>query len=169
MTRSRLIVWAPWLLVLVVLGVGLAIGAGVGGSPSIDDRTRAIASEIRCPSCSDLNAAQSNDVTAVAVRNLIHQRLEQGQSEAEIDAYLVSRYGPDILLRPSGRGISSLVWILPVVVALLALAAVAWALARWRATAGSSSEIVEPDGEARRRVDEALERAVSGGGGGPPP
>ena len=125
--------WAPWVLVLTVLATGLAIGAGVGGRPSLDQRTRAIASEIRCPSCSDLNAAQSNDVSAVAVRTAIRQRLQQGQSEAQIDTYLESRYGADILLNPSSRGLSSLVWVLPVLVALLAIALVGWAVARWRA------------------------------------
>jgi len=136
----RVLTWAPWALVLIVLGVGLAIGAGVGGSAGLDQRTRAIASEIRCPSCSDLNAAQSNDVSAVAVRNAIRQRLLAGQSEAQIDAYLASRYGSDILLKPSDRGLSSLVWILPVLFALVAGAVVAWALVRWRAPRGVGAD-----------------------------
>ncbi|HEV2370286.1 MAG TPA: cytochrome c-type biogenesis protein CcmH [Acidimicrobiales bacterium] len=152
--------WGPWMLLLVVLGVGLAIGAGVGGRPSLDQQTRAIASEIRCPSCSDLNAAQSNAVTAVAVRNAIRQRLQQGQSAPQIEAYLESRYGPDILLRPSGRGLGSLVWVLPVALAVAAAAAVGSALWRWRGRAGPPGS--PPDAASRRRVEDALGAAKLG-------
>lgn len=156
MTRARILVWAPWLLVLGVLTAGLVIGAGVGGHPGLDDRTREIATNIRCPSCADLNASQSNDVSAVAVRGAIRERLQAGQSEAQIDAYLESRYGADILLRPSGRGLSSLVWVLPVVVALLAAAGVGLALRRWRTTPARSAAGAQPDADAQRRVDEAM-------------
>lgn len=129
---SRLRRWAPWLLVAVMVGVGLGIGAGrQGGPPTIDQQVRSIASEVRCPSCTDLNAAESNAVTAVAVRNAIRQRLEQGQSRTRIESFLAGRYGPDILLRPSTSGAGALVWALPVAGAVLLLVGGAWALRRW--------------------------------------
>jgi cytochrome c-type biogenesis protein CcmH/NrfF len=158
---SRVRGWAPWVLLLIVLGAGLGIGVSRSGPPpTVDQQVRAIAAEVRCPSCSDLNSAQSNDVTAVAVRSAIRQRLVQGQSRAQIEAFLVSRYGPDILLRPPSRGVGGLVWLLPVLAAGLALLTAVWALGRWRApTVGGppSSRVPDAGDEAlvRRALDEA--------------
>ncbi|HEX5268627.1 MAG TPA: cytochrome c-type biogenesis protein CcmH [Acidimicrobiales bacterium] len=157
MTRLR--AWAPWVLLLVVLGVGLGIGVSRSGPPpTVDQQVRAIAAEVRCPSCADLNSAQSNDVTAVAVRSAIRQRLVQGQSRPQIEAFLVSRYGPDILLRPPSRGVGGLVWLLPVIAAVAALLAAAWALRRWRASAAGPS----PSGRAPDAGDEDLVRRALG-------
>lgn len=156
---SRLRGWAPWLLLVLVLGAGLGIGVSRSGpAPSLDQQVRAIAAEVRCPSCADLNSAQSNDVTAVAVRSAIRQRLLQGQSRAQIEAFLVSRYGPDILLRPPSRGVGGLVWVLPVVAAVLALLGAVWALRRWRApTFGDPLSARAPDAGDEALVRRALE------------
>ena len=157
---SRVRVWGPWVLLLLVLGTGLGIGVSRSGPPpTVDQQVRAIAAEVRCPSCADLNSAQSNDVTAVAVRAAIRQRLVQGQSRAQIEAFLVSRYGPDILLRPPGHGVGGLVWVLPVVAAAVALLAAAWALRRWRAPVEGSRSARPPDAG-----DEVLVRRALGEG-----
>ena len=37
--------------------------------------------------------------------------MHAGESDGEIVAFLVSRYGSDILLKPEGSGVASLVWI----------------------------------------------------------
>ena len=156
---SRVRGWAAWVLLLFVLGVGLGIGVSRSGPPStVDQQVRAIAAEVRCPSCADLNSAQSNDVTAVAVRSAIRQRLVQGQSRARIEAFLVGRYGPDILLRPPSRGVGGLVWLLPVLAAALALAGAVWALRRWRApAAGDPPSARAPDAGDEAIVGRALD------------
>ena len=55
---------------LVVLAVALAIGCGVGssGSPTVAQRAAAIEADIKCPSCDDINVAQSEASTAIGVR-----------------------------------------------------------------------------------------------------
>jgi cytochrome c-type biogenesis protein CcmH/NrfF len=157
---NRLRGWAAWAPLLVVLGIGLGIGVSRSGpAPTLDQQVRAIAAEVRCPSCADLNSAQSNDVTAAAVRSAIRQRLVQGKSRAQIEAFLVSRYGPDILLRPPSRGVGGLVWLLPVVAAAVAVPAAVWALRRWRAPASSAAPAArapDPGDEdlVRRALDE---------------
>ena len=158
---SRLRGWAPWALLVIVLGAGLGIGVSRSGPPpTVDQQVRAIAAEVRCPSCADLNSAQSNDVTAVAVRSAIRQRLVLGQSRAQIEAFLVGRYGPDILLRPPSRGVGGLVWLLPVIAAALALLAAVWALRRWRAqTVGDSPSARAPDAGDEALVRRALDEA----------
>ena len=129
----------PWRLGLVWLAMTLAAGGALGydvvGSHrplTLDQRVAAIASQVRCPSCQDETADHSTTQTAAAVRATIRQRLLAGQNQGEIEAYLESRYGPTILLRPPAGGISGLVWALPVAAAITALGALAMAFRRWR-------------------------------------
>lgn len=153
-TSQRVRAYGPWALLAVVLVVGLLIGTSARSSPpTLAQRVNAIAGEVRCPSCEDLSAAVSSSQAAVAVRALIRTDLEHGQSKAQIESYLVGRYGPDIILRPSGSGVTGLVWILPVVLALAGLAGAVVVLRRWR---GPPVD-VEVDDEDRELVQKALE------------
>ena len=85
-----------------------------------------VASEVRCPTCRQLSAAESDAPAAEAVRVAIAARVEQGDSDAEIRAFLVDSYGKDILLTPGRSGVAALVWALPVAAFVCTLAGLAW-------------------------------------------
>ena len=74
----------------------------------------------------------SSAPTAVTVRATVRHLIEQGQSDQQIKDYLVARYGSAIVLDPSTSGWSALVWVLPIVAGLAAVAALAVVLARRR-------------------------------------
>lgn len=119
----------------VVLAVALAVGAGGrGGPPSEAQRVRSVASRLRCPTCRNLSAADSDAAAARAVREEIRRRLRGGESDDEIRRFLVSRYGDDILLDPPATGIGGLVWSVPVAAGVVAVAGLAVAFRRWRRT-----------------------------------
>jgi len=144
----------PWLLMAVVLAVALAIGAqGRSGPMTQSERVKHIASEIRCPTCRNQSAAESDAAAAKAVRDEIDRRVKAGQSDGEIVAFMVSRYGSDILLKPEGSGVASLVWILPVVAVVAALFGLGIAFRRWRARPG-----LEVSPEDRALVERELQR-----------
>jgi cytochrome c-type biogenesis protein CcmH len=116
-----------------VLVLALVVGVTGDRAPRTEnDRVDAIASEVRCPTCESLSAAESDAAAAQAVRDEIRTRLRAGESEDQILAFLAGRYGDDILLRPEATGMAGLVWALPVVVVLLAVAGLAWRLGRRR-------------------------------------
>lgn len=122
MTAPRWRSWAPWCAMAVVLAVALGVGAGrPGPAPSPAQRAATLDAALRCPSCEDVSVADSSAPTAVAVRAIVLQRVRAGDSDAAIEDFLVSRYGPDILLRPPTSGVTSTVWIVPVVALSLAL------------------------------------------------
>ena len=149
--RTRL----PWILMAVVLAVALAVGAhGRSGPMTESQRVKHIASEIRCPTCRNQSAAESDAAAAKAVRDEIARRVHAGQSDGEIVAFMVSRYGSDILLKPEGSGVASLVWVLPVVAIVVALAGLGVAFWRWRARPG-----VQVSPEDRALVERELERS----------
>ena len=124
-----------WLVMVAVLAIALFIGSRGDGEPRTErQRINAIASEVRCPTCRGLSAAESDAKAAEAVRTEIARRVEDGQTDGEIKAYLASRYGSDILLRPEGSGVSALVWALPVGALVVASAGLVFAFRRWRPT-----------------------------------
>jgi cytochrome c-type biogenesis protein CcmH len=125
--------WLPWVALVVVVAVSLVVGAsGSGGGTSPAARSGRLAKEVRCPTCRGLSAAESDAKAAQAVRAEIRSRVDSGQSDAEIRAFLASRYGDDILLRPEGSGVAGLVWALPVVVLVCGGAGLAVAFRRWK-------------------------------------
>ena len=147
----------PWLVMALILAVALGIGArGRSGPMTEAQRVRHIASEIRCPTCRNQSAAESDAAAAKAVRDEIDRRVRAGDSDGAIVAFLVSRYGSDILLKPQGSGVASLVWSLPVVVFVVAVASLAVAFRRWKARPGAQ---VSP--EDRALVERELERETT--------
>ena len=53
------------------------------------------------------------------------RRVRAGESDSEIRAYFVSRYGRDILLQPEGTGVAAIVWVLPVAALVCGIAGLA--------------------------------------------
>jgi cytochrome c-type biogenesis protein CcmH len=145
--------WRPYLLLVPVLALALALGASGGGdSDTPAARSDRIAEKVRCPTCEGLSAAESDAAASLAIRKEIRQRVDRGETEGEILAFLVSRYGKDVLLEPEGSGVAGLVWALPVAVGLCAVAGLAFAFRQWSRRPAP----VVVTAEDRRRVEEAL-------------
>jgi len=148
--------WGGWVALVVVLVVDFVVAAG-GGSGRHDAaaaqaaRVTHITSEIRCPTCKGLSAAESDAETAKAIRTEVAAEVAAGRTDGEILAGMKDRYGTDILLRPSASGFEGLVWVLPVVAFVLALAGLVVAFRRWRAS--TAAEVTDDD---RARVARAL-------------
>jgi cytochrome c-type biogenesis protein CcmH len=130
-TRGRLGPgWVPGAALVVVVVVALAVGSSRGGPvPTPAQRVDAIDALVRCPSCDGISVLNSSASTAVAIRTAVAARVRAGESDSQIDSFLVSRYGPSILLRPPLRGWTAWVWVLPpaaVAVAVAGLVTVLW-------------------------------------------
>jgi cytochrome c-type biogenesis protein CcmH len=74
--------------------------------------------------------AFSNSPLATEMRRVITEKLEAGESEAQIMDYFVERYGVQILRQPPRTGLNAWLWITPVVAFVVASAWLVWAL--WR-------------------------------------
>lgn len=116
---------------LLVASALLAGGAAAFAQVELGPEVFEIASQLRCPVCISENVAQSASPTAAEMRRIIGQQLEAGASEAEILAYFQQRYGDWILLEPPRRGIYLVVWLLPLVVAVVIGGSVALLVRRW--------------------------------------
>jgi len=144
----------PWLVMALVIAGALVVGSGRrSGPPTESQRVQRIASEIRCPTCRNQSAADSDAAAAKAAREEIRRRVRAGQSDGQVVGYFVGRFGDDILLKPKGSGVAGLVWALPVAAVIAALAGLAVTFRRWRARTGVA---VSP--EDRALVERELRR-----------
>jgi cytochrome c-type biogenesis protein CcmH len=150
--RAAVLRWLPWFAMAVVLAGCFAIGiARDDGPQTAQDRVAAIARTIKCPTCQGESVGDSNAASSRAIRADIAQRVGAGESDEQIRAAYVASYGQEILLTPSGSGVSALVWAIPVVVLALGVAGLVAVFVRWR------DEPVAPvTAEDRALVDEAI-------------
>ncbi len=93
----------------------------IAAPQDLDTQVRAVASRLRCPVCQNESVADSPSELAAQMRQVIRQRLRQGESPEAITAYFVSRYGQWILLDPPRRGLGWLLWLAPGAVFALGL------------------------------------------------
>ncbi|MHB1709829.1 MAG: cytochrome c-type biogenesis protein CcmH [Acidimicrobiales bacterium] len=123
-----------WIALGVVLVGAMVIGSGVLNTvpPTPAQRAVAIETEIKCPQCEDLSAADSSAQTAVFVRRTVRRLIARGRSDRQIRAYLVSRYGQSIVLVPPASGWSLLVWVIPLGGGAVAIALLTTVLVRKR-------------------------------------
>lgn len=111
-----------------------------------------IANSLNCPVCSGESVRDSQASIAVEMRQVIQQKLDQGQSPDEIQQYFVERYGVSILREPPKQGFYHTLWWMPV--AGLALGAIILALFLGNRPAGEPEVSVDPD--ELRRLEEQL-------------
>ena len=142
MSGQRKVGWVPWAVMAAVVVALLAVGSLGGDPPTLDERAQSLEETIRCPSCASQSVANSDAPSAEAVRVLIRERLEAGYSNEEIRDYVASRYpnGRQLLLDPTGEGFGALVWALPVVAVIVAVAALVRRFGDWRPGALQATE-----------------------------
>ena len=97
-------------------------------------RFHALASELRCVMCQNQSLADSNAQIARDLRDEILQLMRRGQSDAQIEQFLVARYGEFVLYKPRVEASTWLLWFGPALV-LLAGAVVVVAIVRRRSRA----------------------------------
>jgi cytochrome c-type biogenesis protein CcmH len=100
--------------------------------PALEARARTLSAELRCMVCQNQSIDDSDAQLARDIRLLIRERIGQGESNAAVRAFLVSRYGNFILLKPPLELATLLLWASgPLTLALGALGI--WFAARRRA------------------------------------
>jgi cytochrome c-type biogenesis protein CcmH len=127
--------WLGWLAIgwlLAICVVALLAYGRPAAHQTLDQRTRAVASQLRCPICQGESVADSPSDIARSMRALIRERLAEGQSPAQIEAYFVSRYSRWILLAPPRAGVGNVAWLAPPLLLLGGLALLLTLVAGWR-------------------------------------
>jgi cytochrome c-type biogenesis protein CcmH len=108
------------LLLLASLNPALAVNPDeVLADPVLESRARAISAELRCMVCQNQSIDDSNADLARDLRVLVRERLAAGDTDEEVLAYLVSRYGEFVLLKPPLGLNTVLLWGMPLALLLI--------------------------------------------------
>jgi cytochrome c-type biogenesis protein CcmH len=136
-----------WLCLLVLGGVAGAVEPRERlADPALEARARTISKELRCLVCQNESIDDSGAELAHDLRVLLRERLQRGDSDQEVRAFLVSRFGQFVLLRPPVEPATYALWFGPPLVLLLAAIAV---VVRARGRSGSAPMPLS-DSERRR-------------------
>jgi cytochrome c-type biogenesis protein CcmH len=150
-------------LALAALALSLAASAGASTALAAAPRTSLsdVENEVMCVTCRiPLNVADSPQ--ADEERAFIRERIARGQTKAQIEDALVAQYGRRVLATPDDHGIDLAAWLVPGVLVVAILGALAFALPRWRRNrirseqAPSSVPALDPADTAR--LDDELAR-----------
>ena len=112
--------FAAWLMLLLAAPLCMAIEAELGfDDPAMNERYRTLLREVRCPKCLNTSIADSDAPIAADLRREVHKKMEEGLTDEEIVAYLVSRYGEFVVYRPPLQPTTWALWGGPVVLLLI--------------------------------------------------
>jgi cytochrome c-type biogenesis protein CcmH len=100
----------------------------------LEQRARKISAGLRCLVCQNQSIDDSDATLAKDLRVLVREHLQAGDSDEQIGAYLVARYGNFILLKPPFAWDTALLWLSPFVLLALGGAAI------WSQTRGKRAE-----------------------------
>ena len=85
-------------------------------NPALEARAIEISRHLRCVVCQSQSIDESNAPLAKDMRLIVRERLVAGDSDAEIYAFLVDRYGDYVLLKPPVQQNTIVLWVAPVLV-----------------------------------------------------
>lgn len=147
--KSALVTLLAALLLVVAAPAASAQEASL---PDIED-------EVMCVECGTVLSV-SNSPVAMQERQFIRDQIAQGKSKDEIKDALVDEYGEAVLADPGTEGFNATLWVVPILVTLLALAAIVFAVRRWRGRTPTSEPEPPPplSAEDARRLDAELSR-----------
>ena len=89
--------------------------------PVLEQRARDLSQGLRCLVCQNESIDESNASLAKDLRLLVRERLTEGDTDDEVIAFVVARYGEFVLLQPTLKGSNLILWLAGPVMAMLAL------------------------------------------------
>ncbi|MDX2221610.1 MAG: cytochrome c-type biogenesis protein [Rhodospirillaceae bacterium] len=104
--------------------------------PAAEARAREVSQALRCVVCQNETIDESNAELAKDMRLLVRERINAGDSNDQVIAYMVDRYGDFVLLKPRFTAETLALWIGPAVLLVLGGLAVARRLRRAPTAAG---------------------------------
>lgn len=155
---ARGALWASLLALLCAVAAG---GAWALSEREIEQRVHRIADQLRCPTCQAISVNDSEASFSRQIREKVRRMVEEGQSDEDIKAYFVSRYGEWILRAPKKEGLGLVLWVAPGAALVLAGGLIgyrAWRSHQQAEPGRTEAGDAGPTPEQRERIARDLER-----------
>lgn len=137
---------APTRSLFVLIGIALVIAAlwsymsfAAATHKTLDQHVYRIGVQLKCPICQGESVADSSSTLAQQMRGIIREKIQEGQSDAQIIQFFSDRYGEQIVWAPQWQGLSLLTWLVPIALLLGGLVLIFFTLRNWRASMASSA------------------------------
>ena len=153
---------------LCLLAAALCLAGPVAAAPAVEHveasptqfdpvahkRVLGISEQLRCLVCQNQSIADSNAELAVDLRNQVIEQVKAGKTNKEIVDYMVERYGDFVLYKPPFKANTVILWLGPVALFLVGLAAFYLTLRRRKSAVAKT---VRPlTAEEKARADKLL-------------
>lgn len=128
--------------------------------PALEERARALSAGLRCLVCQNQSIDDSDAPLAKDLRVLVRERLLAGDNDEEIIAFVVSRYGEFVLLKPRFTPYTWVLWLATQLLLILAIGGILYAYIRRATATATPSALTESEqAQLNRLLDK---RAVNG-------
>jgi cytochrome c-type biogenesis protein CcmH len=123
MARRGLSLAGLVLAALLLTGPARAISdpAEILHDPAQEQRAEQIGRQLRCLVCQNESIEDSGADLAKDLRTIVRQRVAAGDSDKQIIAWMVARYGDFVRLRPPFNAVTALLWLSPVLAVSIGL------------------------------------------------
>lgn len=103
-------------ILLLVLSISLA--ACIRDEDlTLEQRQHQLEQELMCPVCDGQTLDQSQAQISRDMKGIISEKLQTGETNAQIKDYFVARYGEEVLASPTTGGFNLIAWLMPVLIA----------------------------------------------------
>jgi cytochrome c-type biogenesis protein CcmH len=130
--------------------------------PALEARARAISEGLRCLVCQNESIEDSGADLAHDLRVLVRERVKAGDTDDQVRAYVVSRYGEFVLLQPVFAPHTLILWLAAPGLALVGIGTLV-VLARRRRVAAPPALTAEEAEALERLVDPSEATETSSG------
>lgn len=154
-SRTARLLLAAGVAALLVL---LALPAWGLSQRQLDKRVQEITGMLRCPTCQGISVRDSEATFSQQIRAKVRRMVLEGQTDAQIKAYFVSRYGEWILRAPPASGMGLVVWLAPGLAIVLVGGLIGYRAYRSHQNPRSNVPADELTPEQRERIARDLER-----------
>ena len=88
---------------------------------NIDEKVKNLTLELRCMTCQNQSIHDSDAEFSNDIKEIVKQKLQQGENERDIKKFLVKRYGEYILFRPLVNYNNVFLWSFPFILLIIGL------------------------------------------------
>jgi cytochrome c-type biogenesis protein CcmH len=155
--QNALVALACWGAVAAVHPVRAVQPDEILSDAALEARARGLSRELRCMVCQNQSIDDSDAPLARDLRLLVRERLTAGDSDVQVQDFLVARYGAFVLLKPPFEWHTAMLWLTPAA-ALLAGAIAIFVAVRRRRQGVAGPAPLSPEEE--RRLSEMMDKSA---------